>query len=182
MILYQIFCLHWSPVSCDEGQLCDTQKAPCAEGVNLLQWPKMGKWLSKAMALLRNYKCHSLMCIKNLFLYLILPFMIYFSSRWYWIFWKAKDSRERDVTVRKTADKPVSHIFCWSKSLSFQLLSSEIPWFTQAEDLALYFQELTNSGWFKILCYSSYVVALFCFLRRRGMTLCTVCILIYGYH
>lgn len=182
MILYQIFCSHWSPASCNEGQLCDMQTAPCAEGVNLLQWPKMGKWLSKAMSLLRNYKCHSLMCTKNPFLYLILPFMIHFSSGWYWIFLKAKDSRERDVTVRKTADKPVSHIFCWSKSLSFQLPASEIPWFTQAENLALYFQELINSGWFKNLCYHSYFVALFYFVMRTSMALYTDCILIYGYH
>lgn len=132
-----------SSFSCDKGQLCGMQKAPCTEGVNLLQWPKMGKLLRKARDLLRNYKCHSLMHIKNLFLYLILPFMIHFSNGWYWIFWKAKDSRERDVTVRKTADKPVNHIFCWSKSLSFQLSSLEIYWFTWAEDLALDFQELT---------------------------------------
>lgn len=26
-----------SSFSCDEGQLCDMQKAPCTEGVNLLQ-------------------------------------------------------------------------------------------------------------------------------------------------
>lgn len=150
-----------SSFSCDKGQLCGMQKAPCTEGVNLLQWPKMGKLLRKATDLLRNYKCHSLLHKKNLFLYLILPFMIHFSSGWYWIFWKAKDSRERDVTVRKAADKTVSHICCWSKSLSFQLSSLEIHWFTQTEDLALYFQELINSGWFKNLYYSSYAITLF---------------------
>lgn len=50
------------------------------EGANLLLLHKIGKQLCKAMGLLRNCKYHFSVCLKNAFLYLILLFMIHFSS------------------------------------------------------------------------------------------------------